>query len=139
MKIITIDERLYSHFFTEVLEFSEWVGWQIGSDCNLVYINYYYFNVLLNITRTQNTKIHQLNDEFFNELSAHKKKIYFSGNINEDKTEFRLNKVIYNYQHNKLGLYVKKRITSNFMDRGFKITLSRDLSRNNFTVFLLDY
>ncbi len=136
MCTIKINERLYLMLFVEKLNLVD--PHEIIFSDKLGFLSYYDFNILLNITRHQNTKIHRLDDDFFNELSAHKKKIFFYGNVNENKTEFRLKSLLYNYQPNKLGLFVKKKIASNFMDRGLTIRLKQNAAYKNFTVFEIE-
>lgn len=143
-----IPNRLYTHLFTE--NFGDLYGnkqnqlifirgFELGS--NVRYLNYYSFNILLNQTKNQNTIFHTLTDDFFYELSMHKNKLIFSGQIlthgNEESISFTPTKMIYLHSHKKLGIYVRKKIISKFTECGIGIVLDKKQHDSNITLFTL--
>jgi hypothetical protein len=140
-----INEKLYNSLFTESFDNLCMVGEQIKiifikgfeNGTNITYLNYYSFNILLNCTKNQNTIFHTLTDDLFNELSIHKNKLIFSGQVNEEKTLFTPTKMIYLYPHKKLGIYVRKKILSKFNECGFSFILNKKQYDDNITVFTL--
>ena len=91
-------------------------------------LNYYNFNILIHQTRNQNTVFHGLDDDFFNEFSIHKNKMYFCGTLSDNC--FMLNEVNYMIEPKKMGLYVKKRILNAFKTRGIDLLIPLNLNKD---------
>jgi hypothetical protein len=99
--------------------------------CCLTYNN---FIIFLENTKNQNDTLHNLDMNFFDNLSQHKNKIIFFGNFNS-KGFFNPIGFVYLYANKKLGLYVKKAIIRNFKEKGIKL-LSDTTSSIDYTIFL---
>lgn len=137
-----IDPKLYDLLFNEdlyqpikQLSIVFLKGFESGSITTS--LNYYNFNILLSQTKEQNTVYHKLDDNFFNELSLHKNKLIFCGHISQDKKFFTPNKMIYLHPHKKLGIFVRKKIMSKFIESGLDLLLDKrqpDLSVTIFTI-----
>ena len=109
----------------------------LSNGFSYVYLNYYYFNILLQQTKEQNTIFHSLDDNFFNELSVHKNKILFFGLLGDKKDCFTLTKIIYLHPNKKFGIYVRKKITSKFFEKGLPIQLDKKQKDDNITIFVV--
>lgn len=91
-------------------------------------LNYYNFNILLKQTKDQNTIYHTINDDFFQEFSVHKNKMYFCGTLSDNC--FMLNEVNYTIEPKKMGLYVKKKILNAFKSRGIDLLIPLNLNKD---------
>lgn len=94
-------------------------------------LNYYNFNILLNLTKEQKTIFHNLNDNFFEELSTHKNKLFFLGRLYNEKTLFKLEKIIYLISPKKMGILVRKKILSKMSEFGIILNLDTEWKNSN--------
>lgn len=134
-----ITDRLYKTIFNDNLfDYKHTqTNFTRGVVSNITYLNYYSFNILLSATKNQNTIFHTLTNDFFNDLSIHKKKLIFCGEISDDYTLFIPTKIIYLHPHKKLGIYVRKKIITKFS--AFDVTIIMDKKQHdvNISVFTL--
>lgn len=131
----TLDDKLISLLFTEEIQqmgqlhinFSN----PMSNHGKHFILNYYNFNILLNQTKEQNTIYHVINDQFFEEFSIHKTKMYFRGTLTDNC--FILNEINYTIEPKKMGLYVKKKILNAFRTRGIDLLIPLNLNNGKIT------
>lgn len=101
-------------------------------------LSYYEFNILLSQTQGQKTIYHSLTDEFFNEYSIHKNKMFFCGLYEDLNNSFTMTEINYKIPPKKLGLYVRKRLINGFAAREIHIGLKKNINGiNDVTRFLI--
>ena len=101
-------------------------------------LSYYEFNILLSQTIDQKTVYHSLTDEFFDEFSLHKNKMFFCGLYEDLNNTFTSTEINYKIPPKKLGLYVRKRLINGFADREIHIELKKNINGvNDVTRFLV--
>jgi len=132
---LLFNEDLYQHQPIKQLSIVFLKGFESGGIST--YLNYYNFNILLSQTKEQNNICHKLDDNFFNELSLHKNKLIFCGHISQDKRFFTPNKMIYLYPHKKLGIFVRKKIMSKFIESGLDVLLDKHQPDQSVTMFTI--
>ena len=89
-------------------------------------LSYYEFNILLSQTQEQKTIYHSLTDDFFNEYSLHKNKMFFCGLYEDTNNSFTLFEINYKIDPKKLGIYVRKRLMSGFAERDIHIAIKKN-------------
>ena len=101
-------------------------------------LSYYEFNILLSQTQEQKTIYHSLTDEFFNEYSIHKNKMFFCGLYEDLNNSFTMTEINYKIPPKKLGLYVRKKLINGFAAREIHIGLKKNINGiNDVTRFLI--
>ena len=104
-----------------------------GKGIDLYSLSYYNFNILLH--QTKNTIYHSLTDEFFDELSLHKRKMTFYGLVDDNMTSFTPTHIIYDHPHKKMGIYVKKKIVKSFLEHDINLVMSKKQPDESMTRF----
>jgi hypothetical protein len=101
------------------------------------FFNYYNFNIVTQYRGASNL----FTNQFFINLQQHKNKIFFYGYAHQTPGEeffiFTLTSVVYDYPKNNLGLYVKKRITSEFKKININLIIDKKKDSNSKTIFFI--
>lgn len=121
-----LKKTLFSEYTKECGQLYLRFNANLTRDSNFVCLNYYNFNILINVTKTQNTTYHTLKDDFFNEFSEHKNKMTFCGTLIDDS--FTLTEINYKITPKKMGIFVKKRLLNALKSRGIDATIPQNLN-----------
>jgi hypothetical protein len=109
----------------------------INSVDSFVEIKYHMFNILINLYGND-TVFKTLDNEFFDKLSTHKKKITFVCKLNSNGVISPLY-LKYGINFKQMGIFVKKLIIREFGCRGIIIkpikSIKKLTNRDNFTTF----
>lgn len=110
---------------------------QIGVIPNLMYLDYYGFNILISRTSNQASNFSKLDDDFFQRLSKHKQNLAFIGFFDENDMTFTPQEMIYHMPNAELGIHLRKRIMKEFRDKGVEVIVKAQTQKKNYTSFII--